>query len=173
MTRGPRGRRRVRSVGALAYALSLLGFGCQKPEASSLVEEARFGVFYGGQIQERSELPFELDAARQRQGFRVVLSRPLPEPSELFWEFSRPGRRKPNDPTLSRAEGRVTALGSATLSPGQQRFEEQLVFRPGDQLGLWNVRVWWGERVLIDRPFTVYDADARRLALESAGDAGL
>lgn len=173
MTRLPRDGRRVRTLLVLAGALSLAALGCQKPESSSLVEEARFGIFYGGQIQERNEIPFELDAARQRQGFRLVLSQPLPEPSELFWEFSRPGKRRANDTTLSRAEGRVTALGSATLSAGQQRFEEQLVFRPGDQLGLWNVRVWWGERVLIDRPFTVYDADARRLALESAGDAGL
>jgi hypothetical protein len=139
-----------------------------------IAEEARFGIFYGGQIQERNELPFQLDATRQRQGFRIVLLEAFDDPVSIDWEISRPGAGAAKA-GVSRPERRVSELGSATLQPGQLRFEQLLPFRPGDPLGLWNIRVVLGEHVLLDRPFNVYDEATRRAAIQAARviDSGL
>ena len=67
--------------------LALLGLAlaaCQAPgdpEAPGL--EAKFGVFYGGQVQELDDIPLSLDSARQRQGFRLELT----PPPELYRQF--------------------------------------------------------------------------------------
>ncbi len=51
---------------------SLLALSCDhRAPAPGLVEHASFGVFFGGQIQERDEIPFTLDRAKLRQGFRI------------------------------------------------------------------------------------------------------
>jgi hypothetical protein len=144
-----------------------------QPAESESVAKAEFGVFFGGQVQQREEIPFELDAARQQQGFRVVFQRPLEHARSLTWEISRPGRRKPGA-TYSHPDGRVTELGSSTLQAGRERVEQPLVFKPGDPLGLWNIRVVLDDQVLIDRPFTVYDAGRRKAAIKAARlpDAG-
>ena len=44
----------------------------------------------------------------------------------------------------------------------RERFDQLLPLDPGDPLGTWNIRVTFDERVVIDRPFLVYDAQARR-----------
>jgi hypothetical protein len=127
---------------------------------------------YGGQIQERQEIPFELDQSKQQIGFRIELKEPMTEPVEVKWELSKPGNRAPTGSTVSRPEGRVTKLQSATLPAHQSRFEQLVELRPGDPLGLWNIRVTLGQTVLIDRPFVVFDAAARRARLRRS-DAGL
>ncbi len=167
-----------RRARACALAALLGATACTTEPTTSAPAGARdvsFGVFYGGQIQERRELPFELDRAKQRQGFRIDFDPPLEERTEVSWEISRPARRSSPAATPSSPEGRVTELGKATLAAGQTRFEQPLHFRPGDPLGLWNIRVVVRERVLIDRPFLVYDAAARRRSNKSARlpDAGL
>jgi len=136
-------------------------------------ESSEFGVFYGGQIQERDEIPFVIDESRQQQGFRLVLARASTEPLEIRWELSRPGGI-PRGATLPSADGRVTELGQATLPSGRTKFEKRFPFTAGDPLGLWNIRVTVGPHVAIDRPFTVYDAAARKRAKRAArtGDAG-
>jgi len=157
------------SLGPPACESSTSGHAGSDPDAT-----ARFGVFFGGQVQQRQELPFVLDTARQRQGFRVELSRPLQAPIELHWEISRPARRGSKQP-FATPLGRVTELGSATLGAGQREFEHDVQFKPGDPLGLWNVRVVLGDRVLLDRAFDVYDSDQRRAAARRATppDGGL
>jgi hypothetical protein len=72
----------------------------------------------------------------------------------VTWEITRP-------PSSSRCSERVTELGRGVISPGQQVFEKSIPFRPGDALGLWNIRVVLDQRVLIDRPFQVFDKAAR------------
>jgi hypothetical protein len=63
------------------------------------------------------------------------------------------------------------------MRPGEPRLEHALPFASDDPLGLWNVRVLVGERVVIDRPFAVYDArqrdEARSRREASESDAGI
>jgi hypothetical protein len=168
-------RERLRWQLAVARVASSLALavGCTPEPAET--SRVQFGIFYGGQIQERTEIPFELNRAVQQQGFALVFSRPLSRPANLNWELSRPGPVPKTGVPLAEASARVTELGSATLLEGQSRFEHPLTFRPGDPLGLWNIRVVVDDRVLLDRPFTVYDKDARRRARSAARvpDAGL
>jgi hypothetical protein len=161
------------SRAAFAVGCFALAPSCTPEPAET--SSVRFGIFYGGQIQERSEIPFQLNRAVQQQGFALEFSRPLSRPATLNWELSRPGPLPKTGVPLAEASARVTELGGATLLEGQRRFEQALTFRPGDPLGLWNIRVVVDDRVLLDRPFTVYDADARRRARAESRvpDAGL
>lgn len=172
MTRStPIGTRR-RGISVLAL---LSSFACETPPSSSASSgaHAEFGVFFGGQVQERDEIPFELDAARQKQGFRVTFDPALQERRQLSWEISRPAKRE-RGALYSHPDGRVTELGSSTLQPGRERIEQVLVFKPGDPLGVWNIRVVLDDVVLIDRPFSVFDEDDRKAAIRAAvvPDAG-
>ncbi len=149
--------------------------GCESSSAPGAGAKASFGIFYGGQVQQRKEIPFELDRTKQRQGFRIEFDPPLRSAAKVEWEISRPARRSSPAATPSSPDGRVTELGSTMLTQGQASFEEPLLFKPGDPLGLWNVRVVLGQRVLIDRAFLVYDASKRRHENRAARapDAGL
>jgi hypothetical protein len=64
--------------------------------------------------------------------------------------------------------------GEAPWRPGEAVFEQSLPFEPGDLPGLWNVRVRWGDRLVLDQPFVVFDpgARAREQRALGAGDAG-
>lgn len=148
-----------RVAGSLA---ALLAIACGRAErAPTPIVEARLGVFFGGQVQERDEIPFELDRTRQSQGFRLDLSRVAPKPHHVRWEIERPPARP--------GASRVTALADAELRPEQTRFDQLIAFQPGDPLGLWNVRVLVDGEIVLDRAVVVYDAAARRRAL---GDGG-
>jgi hypothetical protein len=158
----------VNLAATLGALLTLgLALGCRAPNESPTAS-AEFGIFYGGQVQERDAIPFELNRAKQRIGFRVVFAAPLADATQVQWELSRPGKRDARQLPVSRPDRRVTEFGSATLPAGEQRFEQELPLRPGDPLGLWNLRVVATDQVLIDRPFTVYDADERRRAISKA-----
>jgi hypothetical protein len=157
------------------FSLALVTGGCDSFTSARAPEAtAQFGVFFGGQLQRREELPFVLDASKQRQGFRVEMNEPLRAPTALEWELSRPARRAGNQ-AFAEPVGRVTELGKAELQSGQRRFEHDVVFKPGDPLGLWNIRVVLQGRVLLDRPFTVYDSQQRQAARRRTAlpDAGL
>lgn len=148
----------------LGLAACLLALGCDEPASPpGAVRSARFGILFGGQVQQRDELPFELDRAKQQQGFRIELARPLDAPQTITWELSRPSGSR-------RGPERITVLGRGEVAAGQTVFEQPIPFKPGDPLGLWNIRVVLGERVLIDRPFVVYDKGRR---LSAHPDAGL
>lgn len=162
----------------LVWSWALLGLGllaCPAKDTPAPAGRAAFGVLYGGQIQRRTFLPFELNSAKQRLGFRIEFSAPLATATLVQWEISRPGRRKAGELEVSKPEQRVTELGSAEVARGERQFEQALAFKPGDPLGLWNIRVVVGTRVLLDRPFTVYDPAVQSAALRSAADldAGL
>jgi hypothetical protein len=124
--------------------------------------QAEFGIFYGGQVQERQQLPLEIDGTRQAQGFRLRMESPPERALEVRWELGMPGtgRRVP-DSRGQRARPRKVQLGQARWRPGEAVFEQVLPFAPGDPLGLWNIRVLLGSNVVLERPFFVYD-DARR-----------
>jgi len=150
-------------------AASLFGVcGCQsKPEPDPLVERAAFGVFFGGQIQDRKELPFELDPAKQSCGIRVDFREPLTHSVRVGWEIARPLSAK-----ASKADAgadRVTEVGEANARVGEKRLDVPVLLRQGQVLGNWHVRVKVEERVVIDRDVLVFDARERR---ERDVDAG-
>lgn len=140
----------------------------------SKVASAQFGVFYGSQLRELDEVPFELVPGRQRIGFRVEFTSPLEAPIAIRWELSKPGKPARNTPEIASPSGRVTKISSATAPLGASRFEQNVAFEPGDPLGLWNIRITAEQAVLIDRPFLVFDSAARRRAKAAARvpDAG-
>lgn len=148
-----------------ATLLLLVTLGCAEPDAEPppLVRQAEFGVFFGGQVQERRELPLEVDRTRQIQGFRLQFSRPLSEPLEVEWEIDMPGNaRRVRDLKGRRGLGRRTVLGHATVPKGATRFDRELPFVPEDSPGTWNLRVIVGDGVVIDRPVLVFDPAQRR-----------
>jgi hypothetical protein len=159
----------------LLAALTLTA--CEAPSAARTPAlQAEFGVLYGGQVQERDELPFELDPSRQRIGFRLTRTPPANDAPEVRWELGRPGAgRRVADSHGRKARPRQVQLGRAHFHPGEPTFEQLLTFSPGDPLGLWSIRVQLGAEVVIDRAFLVYDPRerARRREAFDRSDAGL
>lgn len=135
---------RVRAfVSALALALAL---GCDR-SSTSLVQEAEFGVFFGGQVQELQELAKELDPSRQQHGFRLTFRAPLARDLVVKWELSLPAS--------DQAGPRAALVGQAQAKAGQRMLEVPLAFRSSDPLGAWHARVTAGDQVVIDRDFTL------------------
>ena len=167
------GRRvRQRRGAPLGSALVLLA-ACAAPESAGVPSvRAEFGIFYGGQVQERDEIPLSLDAARQRQGFRLTRTPPPAEALEVRWELGKPGQgRRAPDSQGRRARPRPVQLGRAHFRAGEPVFEQALPFAPNDPLGLWNIRVLVGDRVVLERPFVVYDSAERARREKAAAEA--
>jgi hypothetical protein len=143
--------------------LAVLAAACREAPTSEPgpAPVAKFGVFFGGQIQERQEIPFVLDSTRQTQGFRIQLPEPAPKDVEVSWEIEMPA------PRVVGAGKTITKLGTATLARGGSRLDQRFEFEPGDRLGLYNVRVRLGSELVIDRAVAVYDEAARRRAAQS------
>jgi hypothetical protein len=168
-----RARSSIAAVGALAIALLA---ACTAPGKTEPEIEAEFGIFYGGQVQEREQIPLSLDSARQRQGFRLTHTPPPARALEVRWELGKPGQgRRTPDSQGRRARPRPVQLGRAHFRAGEAVFEQALPFAPGDPLGLWNIRVLVADRVVLERPFVVYDAveRARRRQTAADSDAGM
>jgi hypothetical protein len=131
-----------------------------KSDPDPLVERAAFGVFFGGQIQDRRELPFELDPAQQQQGIRIDFRAPLVRAVPVTWEIARPAFVK-----AAKADAgveQVVEVGDATARIGEARLDVPLSFRQGQVLGSWHVRVKVDARVAIDRDVLVFDPRERR-----------
>jgi hypothetical protein len=94
----------------LGVLLLLCVLGC-KPSPKGVVKEAEFGVFFGGQVQELKEIPKQLDAGRQRHGFRLSFAAPLEQDVLVVWEVSLPPPEKGGPrPALV---GQITAKAGA------------------------------------------------------------
>lgn len=132
----------------LALCLLLCG-GCDRKGKATegLVNEAEFGVFFGGQIQELKEIPKQLDPARQRHGFRLRFAKPLAADIAVTWEVSLP--------VPERGGPRPALVGQATAKAGDTVLDVPLAFRPSDPLGTWHAKVTADGVTVIDRDFTV------------------
>jgi hypothetical protein len=119
-----------------------------KPEIS-----VKAGIFYGGQIQNRSEWPLVLDATRQTQGFRIEFAHPLTRPAQVHWAMTRVVERgKGHAHAASDADG----LPSTTLVPaGSQRFDQVIPFTTRDRPGDWKLSVSVDGRTLWDQTIHV------------------
>jgi hypothetical protein len=130
----------------LLVALALLG--CDKPSAAPTLD-AKFGVFFGGQVQERDELPLVLDRTRQSHGIRLDFREPPERPLRVAWEIEKPTPGKLED------AGKLVEYGETRARIGEERLEIPLAFRATDRPGAWRVRVTVAERVVLDRAFRV------------------
>ncbi|MEO8182731.1 MAG: hypothetical protein ABI895_28185 [Deltaproteobacteria bacterium] len=160
-----------------ATCLALLGVALACAPTGSGDDEsdvqAEFGLFYGGQIQHRQELPLELDRTRQLQGFRLRRKPPLDPTLTVRWELGKAGAGRPQKDSRGRkAAARRVQLGEAQWRPGEAVFEQSLPFAPGDPPGLWNLRVRCGDRLVLDQPFVVFDPRQREREQRALGDAG-
>lgn len=127
---------------------------CDRPSAPALpVARAELGVFFGGQVQERKEIPFTLDRTKQIQGFRLTFHEPLRAPVQVRWEIDRPAPR---------GRGRAVELGDARARVGMQVFDQEIDMKPGDPLGTWKVRVFVGDDLTIERTLAIYDPRTRK-----------
>lgn len=155
----------MKSVG---WVLALCLLGCHsKPEPDPLVERAAFGVFFGGQIQDRKELPFELDPAKQSTGIRIDFRAPLARSVVVNWEIARPLSEKSSK--AGAGAERVTEVGQAAARVGQRRLDIPVLLRQGQVLGSWHVRVKVDERVVIERDVLVFDSRELRPREVDAG----
>jgi len=148
--------------------LALFLLGCSRPpERDPLVDRAAFGVFFGGQIQDRNELPFELDRAKQSCGIRVDFRAPLARSVQVRWEIARPLSAK-----AAKADAgadQVTEVGEAAARVGERRLDVPVLLRQGQVLGSWHVRVKVDERPVIDRDVLVFDPRELRSREADAG----
>jgi hypothetical protein len=160
----------------LVAAVALAGASCcARPEPQAFVKVAELGVFYGGQVEERGEIPFELDPGKQTQGFRVEFAEPLGTDIDVEWRIdvpkADPARKKKPRSAGEQAEPlRTTLSGRDVARKGETTLDHVLAFHPGDPLGVWNFRVVVRGKVVIDRPVDVFDPAARkRLVPRDAG----
>lgn len=149
--------------------LFLVLTGCKEPAAARVVRRAQFGIFFGGQVQEREQIPFEPSRARQLQGFRLDFGEPLQRDLAIEWEINRPRTSQKRPGGAADPDERLVQLDRAEARAGQARFEQVLPFKPGDPLGVWNIRVVAGGQLVLDRRFLVYDEDERARAERDAG----
>lgn len=157
-------------------AFSALLLGCSAQPERPPVPHAKFGVFFGGQIEERRDIPFELDTSKQTQGFRIEFDAPLTTDEDVAWTIDMPKAASPAKQSRPKSAPhapephRTRITGKATIHAGLGKFDQIVAFEPGDPLGLWNARVVVRGKVVVDRPFEVYDRAERSRA--AAGDAG-
>jgi len=144
--------------GVALAALLVLGCG-RRPAADGLpgpTARAEFGIFYGGQVQERDQIPLEPDRTRQRQGIRLDFDGPLPREVTVSWEIDMPGDTRGVRDARGRAgRGRLVKLDEARVPAGRTRFDQTIELLPDDPMGTWNIRVRVDGEIVIDRPFEV------------------
>lgn len=151
-----------------AVPLASILSGCPaKSDPDPLVERAAFGVFFGGQIQDRKELPFELDPAKQRVGFRIDFRAPLTRAVPVSWEIARP--LNAHAAHSDAGADRVTEVGQASARVGETELDIPISLRQGQVIGAWHLRVQVDARVVLDRDVTVFD---QRERLDRERDAG-
>jgi hypothetical protein len=159
---------RLAALSSSACVLALTVTNCTpKSDPDPLLERAAFGVFFGGQIQDRKELPFELDPAKQEQGIRLDFRAPLTRGVPIAWEIARPASAKAAKSDAGVEQ--IVEVGSATARVGESRLDVPISLRQGQVLGTWHVRVKVEARVVIDRDVLVFDPRERR---EHERDAG-
>jgi hypothetical protein len=144
----------------LAASLVVLALvGCEKPRDAPALD-AKFGVFFGGEVQERDELPLVLDRTRQSHGIRLEFREPPERPLRVAWEIEKPQASKLED------AGKLVEYGETRARVGEGRLEIPLSFRATDRPGAWHVRVTVDERVVIERRFKVVPAEPAPRAAE-------
>ena len=138
-------------IGVLAWA----GYACNRHPVAppSEVTSAQFGLFFGGQVQQRLELPKPLSHNQSSQGVRLEFRRRLPSPTQVTWYLDHPTAR--NGPRGPCNAPRAIRSTSVMVPAGSDRFEQALTFEPTDPPGTYNVRVLVGDELVLDRSFRI------------------
>lgn len=140
-----------RSLVLFAIGAAALSGACRRRAEAERVT-ARFGVLFGGQIQEREEIPLVLDRSRLSLVARLEWAEPPVTAERVHWELAQPANPKDAD------AGSVVAYGDARARPGEPVLDIPLAFKPGDRPGPWRVRVEVEGRPVLERPFRVVPA---------------
>lgn len=135
----------MRALPALTVGL-LLALGCSK-RTPPPPARAAFGVFFGGQVQEREELPLVHDRSRQTHGLRITFDEPPRAALRVSWELEKDSE-KDGGPAL-------TDYGDARARVGEPTLDIPFTFKPKDRPGTWRIRVDVEERRILDRAFRV------------------
>jgi hypothetical protein len=93
------------------------------------------GIFFGGQLQQRTKWPLLIDPARQTQGFRIKFRIPLPHSAELAWELTRPRLDHRRRIIATRSKF------SATLAAGTEQNDQLITLDENDRPGKWKLAV--------------------------------
>jgi hypothetical protein len=134
-------------LGATRLGLCLLfalgSLSCNPPPAERHARGA-FGVFFGGQVQERSEI--QVSTTRlPTVGFRIEFLESRPGGHELRYEIIRPGP----------SSRRQSELGHAHVAPDRHFFDHRIELGPEVTYGTWNVRVTCDGFAVVDRPLVI------------------
>ena len=136
---------------------------CRPDADGRAADKAQFGVFFGGQIQQRTEIPFVIDRSKQTHGFRIEFATPPTSDRPVRWELDMPASSKRvRNERGRRGSGRLTRVGTGQARAGQARYEQVMNFDPGDPLGVWNLRVTVGTTPVLDQSFLVFDPSKRK-----------
>ncbi len=111
----------------------------QRSATSNPSIKAQVGIFFGGQIQNRTEWPLVLDETRQTQGFRIDFGQVLRQPAQLTWNIVRPAV-KPRRHASSPNESAVSSF-EVTVPAGTERLDQLVRFNDGDRPGEWKLHV--------------------------------
>ena len=114
---------------------------------------AQAGIFFGGQIQNRTEWPLTLDETRQTQGFRIDFGQVLQQPAHVTWDVVRPAV-KPRKHTASSNESAASSF-DVTVPTGTDRFDQLVRFNDGDRPGQWKLHVFVNGTSVLDRTIQV------------------
>lgn len=157
----------MKGFGVLALCALLLGCN-QRPSEPFELQRVQFGVFYGPEIQELTEIPLEPGTTGKGMVIRLTFRSPPHPPRTVRWELERPRRPQPSTPpdagVSPPARGdagaglpldRLVQYGEVTTRPGETVLDIPLKFRPGDPLGDWAVRVTLDGQPILNRPFRV------------------
>ncbi|MFC1642121.1 hypothetical protein ACFL5O_05450 [Myxococcota bacterium] len=146
----------------------LIGFAaCRSSEhPQGPVKRAQFGVLYGGEIQERQHIPFDLDRTRLTLLLRLDFYRPLEREVRVSWRVGMPGTSKGVRDTRGRpGAGRLVRVNQVVVPVDRLRLDQVIRFEPGDPLGTWRICAQVDGVKVLDRSFVVHE--------QSRADGGL
>jgi hypothetical protein len=140
-------RRAIFATLALPLALVALA-GCRKEDAAPPVR-AEFGVFFGGQVQERDAIELPRGASGLVHGIRLDFADPPKRALAVTWEIEKP------DPASKSGDGKLVEYGKVSSRAGEPRLDIPLAFKRGDRAGKWHVKASVEGVVVLDRQFEV------------------
>jgi hypothetical protein len=113
---------------------------CNQDKSMPTAEvSVQVGIFFGGQLQNRTEWPLVIDTARQSQGFRIKFRRILAKPARVSWEITRSSSPSPKRNATHNES--ATEKFSATVPQGTDRFDQLIQFSENDRFGVWKLRI--------------------------------
>jgi len=164
----------VKRRGLLLLPLAL---ACERvdPQPHDL-QRAQFGVFFGGEVQELTQIPLEPDHARQAIGIRLTFKTAPNPPLKVHWELAKPrksssqqkkaaaGTADAEAPIAPKPSESLVEFGDVMTRPGDVVLDIPLDLRPGDPLGDWAVKADIQGQTVLNRPFRVVKPTPRKLA---------